>query len=201
MSPDMPCNPASIWGCLGYKHQKSRAVLPGALTVTLVVSACARPFSVSSAKSVLPCILPSAFQVLCPCRTRTMRLDSVSFGRGSGVASLRSSRCEKSSLPFQVKSCSVVSSAVAAAMAVGEAGHRDLGGPSRSRPMFRWRKGKGRLTRAPERSADRCTLAVSCEQVSMTAADKGTQFKNGNINGRVKPSPSPTGPRNTYTGC
>lgn len=123
---------------------RKHTVLQCALTVILVVSACARPLSVSSAKSVLPCILPSAFQVLCPCRTRTMRLDSVSLGRGSGAASLRSSRCVKSSLPFQVKSCSIASCAVAAAVAVGEAANLDLGGPSRSRPMLRCRKADGR---------------------------------------------------------
>lgn len=56
-------------------------------TISLVVSAWATPLAVRMEKSVLPCTLPSAFHVLCPCRTKTIRFGLVILGRGSGVKS------------------------------------------------------------------------------------------------------------------
>ena len=58
----------------------------------------ASPNSVSTESFELPWILPSAFQVLWPCRTRTTRLDAFTEGSGRGGTSLRSSRREKSSV-------------------------------------------------------------------------------------------------------
>lgn len=59
------------------------------------VSACDSPLGVSTEMSELPWIRPSAFQVLCPCRTSTTRFASRSGGSrspGRGFGDLSSSR-------------------------------------------------------------------------------------------------------------
>lgn len=55
--------------------------------MSLVVSACAIPLGVSSEKSLLPWMRPSAFHVLWPCRTSTTRLRVVMLGSRSGASS------------------------------------------------------------------------------------------------------------------
>lgn len=79
---------------------------------------------------------------------------------------------EKLSLPFQVKSCSVTSSAVAVllAIAVGEAAYFDLAGGSRSRPMLCGRRLGNWAARGTGRSFDRHTATLRWEQDSMTVA-------------------------------
>ena len=61
------------------------------------MSAWLLPFCVSTAALELPCMRPSAFQVLWPWRTRTTRLLALIEGSGKGGASTLSASCVNSS--------------------------------------------------------------------------------------------------------
>lgn len=90
-----------LGACLGYDLEREAAELLWieGRTILDVVSACPLPFSLSTAKSVLPCILPSAFHVLSPWRTRTIRLGEAISGSSNGSSFSLSFRAEKSSEP------------------------------------------------------------------------------------------------------
>ena len=62
------------------------ACVHACLTMVHVASAWACPLEVSTDRSLLPCMRLSAFQVLWPCRTMTMRWGTLIGGRGGGGA-------------------------------------------------------------------------------------------------------------------
>ena len=103
------------------------------LTSFAATCACSTPVSVSTEKLELPWMRLRAFQVLCPWRTSTMRLEWRRRGSGSGGESRRSSSAENSSDPVQFhpttpSSASAASAATAAAEAVRAAALPGRGG-------------------------------------------------------------------------
>mmetsp|Transcript_6869 Transcript_6869/g.41893 ORF Transcript_6869/g.41893 Transcript_6869/m.41893 type:complete len:216 (+) Transcript_6869:3754-4401(+) len=73
-------------------------------SISAEVCACSFPFFVSFAKSLHPWMRPSAFHVLCPCRTKTTRLGVDRVGSGRGGRLRRSPKGVNSSSPRHVHS-------------------------------------------------------------------------------------------------